>query len=126
MQYIISGKVIRGDGYGKKIGFPTINIDRKNFLRLEQKPAVGVYAGTVRFLNKAGLPAEAFAKAGIVIGPFDKKGLPKIEAHLIGYHGNAYGKIAILEIGKFIRKFKKFKSEELLIAQIKKDIELCK
>lgn len=119
MQYTISGKVIKGDGYGKKIGFPTINIDRKNFLKLEKKPVFGVYAGEVFFNKKT-------YKAGIVVGPLDEKGLPKIEAHLIGYNGNAYGKIAILEIRKFIRKFKKFKSEELLIAQIKKDIKLCK
>ena len=67
-----------------------------------------------------------FYKAGIVIGPLDKKGLPKIEAHLIGYNGNAYGKMATLEIHKFIRKFKKFKNETELIMQIKKDIKLCR
>src|ERR1035437_4786404 len=118
MQYIISGKVIKGDGYGKKIGFPTLNIDRRNFLELEKKPVLGVYTGQV-FLNKKKY------KAGIVIGPLDKNKLPKIEAHLIRYKGNAYGKRAILEINKFIRKFKKFKKEKKLINQIKKDIERC-
>lgn len=78
-----------------------------------------MYSGLVTLKSK-------IYKAGIVIGPLDKKGLPKIEAHLIGYKGNAYGKIAVLEISKFIRKYKKFKSEEELKAQIKKDIKLCK
>jgi riboflavin kinase/FMN adenylyltransferase len=118
MQYIISGKVIKGDGYGKKIGFPTLNIDRKKFLALDKKPIFGVYAGRV-FLDKKQY------KAGIVIGPVDSKGLPKIEAHLIGYKGNAYGKKATVEINKFIRKFKNFKTEKELIMQIKKDIKLC-
>src|SRR3989338_4629151 len=85
MKYEIKGKVIKGDGYGKTIGFPTINLDRIDFLSLKDKPEFGVYAGTARFLDKAGLPTGALAKAGIVIGPLDKKGLPKIEAHLIGY-----------------------------------------
>ena len=64
-------------------------------------------------------------KAGIIIGPLDKKGLPKIEAHLISFKGNAYGKKAILEIKNFLRKFKKFKTEKKLINQIKKDLMVC-
>jgi riboflavin kinase/FMN adenylyltransferase len=118
MKYIISGKVIRGDGYGKKIDFPTINLDRKGFLKMERKPVFGVYSGTVILGTKN-------YKAGIVIGPFDKKDLPKIEAHLIGFEGDVYGKKAEFEIIKFIRKFKKFKTEEELIEQIKKDIKIC-
>ena len=119
MQYIISGKVIKGDGYGRKIGFPTLNIDRRHFSKLEKKPAFGVYAG------EAILDKKTY-KAGIVIGPLDKKNLTKLEVHLIGYNGNAYGKIAVFEIKKFIRKFKNFKTEKELIDQIKKDIDLCK
>jgi riboflavin kinase/FMN adenylyltransferase len=118
MSYSISGKVIKGDGYGKKIGFPTLNIDRKNFLTLYKKPRLGVYTGQV-ILNKKKY------KAGIIIGPLDKKSLPKIEAHVIGYKGNAYGKQVILIVDKFIRKFKEFKSEKMLIAQIKQDLEIC-
>ena len=114
--YLIKGKVIKGDGYGKKIGFPTMNIDRKHFLTLEKKPKCGVYGGEV-FLNKKKY------KAGIVIGPNDKKNLPKIEAHLIGYHGNAYGKMVNIEVKKFIRKFKTFKTEIDLIKAIKQDLK---
>lgn len=115
---IISGKVIKGDNYGKKIGFPTINLDRRNFLKLKIKPVFGVYAGRVN-LNKK------IYRAGIVIGPLDKKGLPKIEAHLLLYKGNAYGKKATLDIVKFIRKFKKFKTEKELVEQIKRDLKKC-
>src|SRR3989344_4867185 len=108
----ISGRVIKGDGYGKKIDFPTINLERRGFLKMQKKPAFGIYAGRVNILNKT-------YKAGIVIGPLDKRKLPKIEAHLVGYKGNAYGKRVIIEIKKFLRKFKKFKTEKDLIAQIK-------
>ncbi len=118
MLYTFSGKVIKGDGYGKKIGFPTINLDRKDFLKLEKSPAFGVYAGKV-ILGKKNY------RAGIVIGPLDKKGLSKIEAHLIGYNGDAYGKEVKLVINQFLREYKDFETEEELINQIKKDINLC-
>ncbi len=106
---------MKGDGYGRKIGFPTANLDRKNFVRMNKKPAFGVYAGFAFLESKK-------YKAGIVIGPLDKKRLPKIEAHLIGFEGNLYGKKITLGFGKFLRKFKKFKTEKELIAQIKKDL----
>lgn len=122
MKCVITGKVIKGNKYGKKIGFPTINIDRRNFLKLVKKPAFGIYAGKVNLMSNT--RCLAF-KAGIVIGPLDKKHLPKVEAHLIGFKGNLYGKKAEFEINKFIRKFRKFKTEGKLIAQIKKDLEKC-
>lgn len=112
---IISGKVIRGLGYGKKIGFPTLNLDRRNFLILQKKPRFGIYCGIATLSGKN-------YKAGVVIGPLDKRGLPKVEAHLIGFYGDAYGKKVVIEVGKFIRKFKKFKDEKALASQIKKDM----
>ena len=100
---MIRGKVRRGKGYGRKIGFPTININNKSRI----KP--GVYAGSVTLDKKK-------YRAGIVIGE-------NAEAHLMGYRGSAYGKWATIEVGKFIRKFKKFKAESALIKQIKKDLK---
>ena len=76
-------------------------------------PPDGVYAGVV-------LLDGVEYRAGIVIGPLDK-----IEAHLIGYAGDAYGKEVTLQIKKFIREYKKFDTEEELIIQIRKDMELC-
>lgn len=122
MNYIISGKVIKGNVYGRKIGFPTINLNRRNFLKLEKKPVFGIYSGKVKLVSDTRCLTY---RAGIVVGPLDKKNLPKIEAHLIDYKGNAYGKKAIFEINKFIRKFKKFKTEKELIKQIIKDIQIC-
>ena len=105
----ISGKVIKGDGYGRKLGFPTINLEA----RPKEFPPMGVYAGA------ALLDAKEY-RAGIVVGPNDK-----IEAHLLGYSGDAYGKMVILEIDKFLREYKNFDTEEELIIQIKEDIKRC-
>ncbi len=109
MNYIITGKVIKGDGYGKKLGFPTVNLDTD----ISKLPKAGVYAGVAILDNKS-------YRAGILINPGGKT-----EAYLIGYNGDAYDKIVNLEINKFLRDYKKFNTEEELIIQIKKDIKLC-
>ena len=106
MRNTIKGKVIKGDGYGRKLGFPTGNLETKDKL-----PEAGVYAGT------ASLEGKEY-KAGIVIGPGNKT-----EAHMIGYNGDAYGKEITLQINKFLRAYKNFDTEKELIIQIKKDIE---
>ena len=107
MSYKISGTVVKGDGYGKKLGFPTVNLDVKSDIRH------GVYSGIAVIGGKE-------YRAGIVIGPDGKT-----EAHLIGYNGNAYGEDVMLEIEQFLREYKKFNTEEELISQIKKDISQC-
>ncbi|HEY4494079.1 MAG TPA: riboflavin kinase [Candidatus Paceibacterota bacterium] len=110
MNYQISGKVIKGDGYGKKLGFPTVNLEIKDS---GVKITEGVYAG------KAFLEKKEYT-AGIVVGPGGK-----VEAHLLGYDGDAYGKKVRLEINKFLREYKKFKTEEELIKQIVEDLKAC-
>lgn len=109
MNYEISGKIIKGDQYGRKIGFPTVNLDTKKDESLKD----GVYAGV-------GILEGKEYRAGIILDP---KG--RIEAHLIGYEGDAYGKQITLKTNKFLRDFKKFDTEEELIIQIKKDIQQC-
>ena len=109
IKYVLVGRVIHGDGYGRKIGYPTVNLDTE----LKDLPKDAVYAGS-------GLLDGMEYRAGIIIGPNKK-----IEAHLIGYNGDAYGKIVELRINKFLREYKKFDTEGELIIQIKKDISLC-
>ena len=121
--YQISGKVIYGDNYGKKLGFPTANLDRRDYQKRKLKIKLGVYAGWAEFKLKA---KSYKLKAGIVIGPLNHRGLPKIEAHLIGFKGSLYGEKLIIYLQKYLRPFRKFKNKEKLIKQIKKDIERIK
>mgnify|MGYP001594124737 CR=1 FL=1 len=109
MNYVITGRVEKGAGYGRKIGYPTVNIHPQ----IEVKPLSGVYAGLAELEGK-------IFRAGIVIGPGNK-----VEAHLIGYSGDAYGLEISLEIKNFLREFKKFDTEEELITQIKEDLKYC-
>ena len=103
------------------MGFPTANIDRREYTRKKLKIKFGVYAGLAEVRLKA---ISYKLKAAIVIGPVDSSGLPKIEAHLLGFKGNLYGRKIMLFLVKYIRPFRKFKSEKALKLQIKKDIRL--
>ncbi len=119
MTYFLRGRVIKGQGYGKKIGFPTANIDRKEYLKKKLDIPFGVYAGLVALGSRV-------YKAGLVIGPKDEKGLPKLEAHLIGHTSDIYGKHLVFRLERFLHRFKKYKSEIELKKQIAKDISIIK
>ena len=107
----ISGIVSEGKKYGRQLGFPTANLNKKI-----EELETGVYAGFVRIEDKY----EKYI-AGITID-FSKT----IEAHLIDFDLNIYGKNIEVEITNFIRPYESFNSEKELISQIEKDLEKIK
>ncbi len=121
---IISGRVIKGRGYGRTLGFPTANLDRRQWARLKAKPKLGVWAGTAEIKN--GKYKNKKFLAGIVIGPLGPAGLPAIEAHLLDFEGNLYGQRVELGLKKFLRVYKQFVSMPSLKRQIAKDIRLVR
>lgn len=115
-----SGRVIHGKKLGRRLGFPTANLDRREFARRKLQVRFGVWGGYVFLRN-----GERFA-AGIVVGPKDKRGLPKLEAHLLRFSGRLYGQTVSLELRKFVRPYKKFSDLGSLQAQIIKDLRKIK
>ena len=116
--WAIEGVVQRGDKRGRTIGFPTCNVDLKNYVI----PKLGVYLAEILINNKV-------KKTGIVnIGyrpTFGKKRLI-LEAHIFNFNKNLYDKRIIIMLIKFIRGEKKFKNIIELKKQIKKDIKNTK
>ena len=117
--WTIQGIVKKGRQVGKKIGFPTCNIDIKDYVLA--KP--GVYA--VKVLRKN---STKYIKGIANLGyrpTFNQKKI-LLEVHLFNFSGNLYNKLLSVEFLKFIRKEKKFKNVNQLRAQIKKDLNIAK
>ena len=117
--WTIQGIVKKGRQVGKKIGFPTCNIDINDYVLA--KP--GVYA--VKVLRKN---SDKYLKGIANLGyrpTFNQKKI-LLEVHLFNFSGNLYNKLLSVEFLKFIRKEKKFKNVNQLRAQIRKDLNIAK
>ena len=116
-EWKIKGKVIRGKKRGRKIGFPTCNINLQDYII----PRIGVYAVKVKGSN--------FNKKGIAnIGyrpTFNGQNL-LLETNIFGINKNLYNKEISISFKKFIRPEKKFENLEYLKKQIKIDIKQAK
>ena len=111
----IHGKVQKGKQLGKKIGFPTANIDIKDYVLA----CPGVYAVRVKKIRGNGY-FKGIANLGYRPTFNGKKIL--LEVHLFNFSGNLYNKYLTVEFKKFIRKEKKFKNINQLRKQIKIDL----
>jgi riboflavin kinase/FMN adenylyltransferase len=115
----IIGKVQKGRQLGKKIGFPTANIDIKDYILA----CPGVYAVKAKRYGKNNF-IKGIANLGYRPTFNGKKIL--LEVHLFNFSGNLYNKYLTVEFKKFIRKEKKFKNVDQLRKQIKTDLLIAK
>ena len=118
-KWCVTGKVEKGRQVGKKIGFPTCNIDIKDYVLANP----GVYAVRV-FKQNDKMPIKGIANLGFR-PTFNQKKLI-LEVHLFNFSGNLYNKYLSVQFLRFIRKEKKFKSSVQLRKQIKKDLLIAK
>lgn len=112
--YALIGSVVPGAGAGRKLGYPTINLDVGEQLI----PAEGVYAGVAEV-------SGICATAAISVGHRPTLGGASlvVEAFLIDESDDWYGQDVRLGFLDFVRSQKKFESREALSDQITKDIE---
>ena len=118
-KWSIDGKVQKGRQLGKKIGFPTANIDIKDYILA--KP--GVYVIKAKRHNGLNY-IKGIANLGYRPTFKGKKIL--LEVHLFNFSGNLYNKYLTVKFLKFIRKEKKFKDVDQLKKQIKTDLLVAK
>ena len=112
--YAISGTVVVGDKIGRKLGFPTANLDASGLAL----PPSGVYAGLTKVEGKLYRVA-----LNIGIRPTVAAGRQlRVEAHLLDFQGELYGEELEIEMGEKLRDEKKFGSPEELKEQIARDV----
>ncbi len=116
-----NGKVIHGDKRGRKLGFPTANLNFDNLYI----PKFGIYSSLIEVLTGR---KKGNYKAIVSVGqrPTFGKNLPNFEAHLFNFDTNIYGEEIIAKLTHFQRPELKFNNVEDLISQMKKDCEIAK
>ena len=114
----LSGKIIKGDELGRKIGYPTANL--KIFEKYKLKPQNGVYLVRTKIKKQT-----YFGMMNIGIRPTISAKNNQIETHLFNFNGNLYDHEMTLEILEKIRVEKKFESIEKLKIQLDIDKRHC-
>ena len=118
-KYFISGRVIKGNQIGQKLGYPTANI---KYPENKVQIPFGVYSAEV---VAGGCSYKGMLNYGIKPTINDNKNEPVAEVHIIGFNKDIYGEELKISIIKKIRDEKKFESLDELKNQIKRDIDLC-
>jgi len=112
--YTLSGRVVRGEGRGRTLGVPTINVGEVPERKL--LPPDGVYAARVEWaggiaggmLNQGARPTFGESRRGV-------------EVHLFGVDADLYGQWVRVEWVERLRDVKRFGSVEQLQEQLKRD-----
>lgn len=121
--YSITGSVAHGFQEGRRIGFPTANIVPESAEKLV--PGNGVYATRVSVEGGEWMPAML----NIGTNPTFQRQQTTIEAHIIGFEGDIYGRKVRVEFGRKLRNEQRFESIEALQKQLeadKKEVEVVR
>ena len=112
--YSISGRVVGGDKLGRKIGYPTANIQLKH----NRPPLTGIFAVRVQGLDQPDWPGVASLGTRPTV---HANGRPTLEVHLFNFDQSIYRRHLRVEFLHKLRDEAKFPSLEALIAQIDED-----
>ncbi len=110
----LRGRVVRGDGIGRKLGFPTANIKISSSLR----PPKGVWKVLVRGTTLG----ERVGACNVGVRPTIGRRRLVVEVHIPNYRGNLYGRTLTLRFLSKIRAERRFSSLTALKARIKRDV----
>ncbi len=117
--YFISGRVIKGEGRGKKIGFPTANLGYSKELII---PAKGVYITKVKIKD---MVYNSITNIGV--NPTFNTGYDiHVENHLLDFTQDIYGEEIRVSFIKKLREERKFPSVNDLVDQIGTDVNMAR
>jgi riboflavin kinase / FMN adenylyltransferase len=113
--YVLRGEVVVGDKRGRSIGFPTANVlpDAEAVI-----PARGVYAGFVRLGEE-----EYAACTNVGVAPTFGRTESRVEAYLLDFEGDLYGRVVDVSFTKRIREERRFSGIDELTEQIRRDVD---
>jgi riboflavin kinase / FMN adenylyltransferase len=115
--YFVDGRVETGRRLGRKIGFPTVNVDLANDLF----PGRGVYVTTSRF-ESFSRSFESVTNIGVRPTLYENYATI-IESHILDFDSNVYGETVRLYFHELLRREQQFRSALELTNQIRQDIQ---
>lgn len=118
--YRLTGKVVRGDGNGRKFGYPTANLEIN--YRYKLVPAYGVYAVKVHIEDEVYNGALSIGVRPTV----HSNSAATVEVYIMDFAKDIYDKSVTLEFREFIREEKKFGSIDEMLLHIANDVELAR
>lgn len=114
----LTGRVMHGERLGRDLGFPTVNIA----LKRPMPPVSGIFAAWVHGAAAAPVPAAAYIGKRSAAGGVDWV----VEAHLLGFDRDLYGRRIRVELMHRLREDRHFDSLDALRAQMQKDVEAAR
>ncbi len=113
--YSIAGQVVPGDRLGRKLGFPTANLNTTGLAL----PPRGVYAVVVRLKGQS---HHGVLNIGIRPTLGEKEPQLRVETHVLDFSGDLYHDEIEVVFAQKLRDETRFPSLDLLQAQIQRDI----
>ncbi len=113
--YRMSGKIVRGEQVGRRLGYPTANVD----LRRRQSAVMGIFA--VRVSGLDGGPCDGVASVGS--RPTFNGTKPLLEVHLFDFDEDIYGRYIHVDFVARLRGQKKYENVDDLVAQMHVDAD---
>jgi FAD synthase len=115
---VLSGSVVRGDGRGREIGFPTANVEMAKGAPV---PPDGVYAGWVTRAD--GTTHVAAISVGGRPTYYGDEGEVLVEAYVLHFDDDLYGEVLEVGVEVVVRGQERFDSTEALVEQMQRDVE---
>jgi riboflavin kinase/FMN adenylyltransferase len=112
--YSMSGRVVRGLGLGRKLGFPTANVS----LRRRQTPVDGIFAARVTGLGDA--PLDGVASVGTRPTVGGEK--PLLEVYIFDFDRDIYGQQITVQFVERLREERKYADLDAMVEQIHADV----
>ena len=112
--YALSGTVVSGHGRGGPLGFPTANLEVPAGMAV---PADGIYATWAHVAGE-----RRMAAASIGVRPTFGEGVRTVEAFILDFDGDLYGREVGLEFVDWLRPEERFDTVEALQEQVRKDV----